>query len=53
MAARDAAIPTLLYGSGLRRAEAVGLDIADYDRDAGTHDLRPTHLGEHRVKALS
>ncbi len=36
MAARDAAILALLYGSGLRRAEAVGLDVADYDREAGT-----------------
>ena len=36
MAARDAAILALLYGSGLRRAEAVGLEVADYDREAGT-----------------
>src|SRR3989442_5704690 len=35
MAARDAAILALLYGSGLRRARAVGLDISDYDRESG------------------
>src|ERR1700692_1426974 len=40
MAARDAAILALLYGSGLRRAEAVGLEVADYDREAGTLKVR-------------
>ena len=39
MAARVAAILALLYGSGLRRAEAVGLDVSDYDREAGTLKL--------------
>src|SRR4030088_137727 len=39
MAARDAAILALLYGSGLRRAEAVGLEVADYDREAVPGDL--------------
>lgn len=32
---RDAAIISLLYGAGLRRAEVVGLDRGDYDRQAG------------------
>jgi hypothetical protein len=34
------AILALLYGSGLRRAEAVGLDVSDYDREAGTLKVR-------------
>jgi len=53
MAARDAAILALLYGSGLRRAEAVGLEVADYDRAAGTLKVRGkgnkerlAHLGD-------
>lgn len=33
---RDAAVLGLLYGCGLRRAELVRLDMADYDPDAGT-----------------
>jgi len=33
---RDAAVLALLYGCGLRRAELVRLDMADYDPDAGT-----------------
>jgi site-specific recombinase XerD len=59
MAARDAAILALLYGSGLRRAEAVGLDVADYDRDAGTLKVRGkgnkerlAHLGDASQAAL-
>jgi site-specific recombinase XerD len=29
------AVVTLLYGCGLRRSEAVALDLADYDAEAG------------------
>src|ERR1700681_693293 len=59
MAARDAAILALLYGSGLRRAEAVGLQVADYDREAGTLKVRGkgnkermAHLGDASQAAL-
>jgi tyrosine recombinase XerC len=34
--ARDAVILELLYGSGIRRAELIGLDLADLDRKAKT-----------------
>lgn len=37
---RDAAIIGLLYSCGLRRAELVGLDVADYDAEAGTLVVR-------------
>jgi site-specific recombinase XerD len=35
LGARDAAAFALLFGAGLRRAEAVGLDLADVDVDTG------------------
>ena len=37
---RDSAIVALLYGCGLRRAELVTLDVADYDATAGTLKVR-------------
>ena len=40
LGARDSAIIALLYGCGLRRAELVTLDVADYDATAGTLKVR-------------
>ncbi len=38
--ARDAALLALLYGSGLRRAEAAALDVGDYDPESGAITVR-------------
>ena len=38
--ARDAAIIALLYSCGLRRAELVALDLADYDQESGALTIR-------------
>lgn len=37
---RDAAMVSVLYGGGLRRAELVGLDFADFDQTAGLVKVR-------------
>jgi integrase len=38
--ARDAALLATLYGAGVRRAEAAGLDVADYDPETGALTIR-------------
>ena len=47
--ARDAAILALLYSCGLRRAELVGLDLADYDAEAGTLKIRFAKRNKERL----
>jgi integrase len=46
--ARDEALLRLLRGSSLRRAEAVALDLADYDAREGTLAVRGANRGEGR-----
>lgn len=38
--ARDAALMGILYGGGLRRSEAVALDVADYNPESGELRIR-------------
>lgn len=51
-AVRDAAMLAILYGAGVRRDEAAGLEVADYRPDPQTLAVRRGKGGKQRVVSL-
>ena len=50
--ARDAALIAILSGSGIRRSEAVALEVADFDRETGAIGVRKGKGGKSRTVYL-
>ena len=46
---RDAALLTVLFAAGLRRSEAVALDVRDYDTESGALIVRSTRDSRERI----